>query len=404
MAATGKKVGFVTMGEAAGPGRIPTIGVGMLGYAFMGKAHSNAYRKISYMTWPPPLMPRLVSICGRSEKAVAEAARRFGYESYTTDWRELARDDRIQLFDNGAPNNLHAAPTIAAAEAGKHVMCEKPLGRTADESFEIWQRVQATGVKHLCAFNYRFVPAVRLAREMLDAGELGDIYHFRGRYLQEWITDPKFPKIWRLDKAVAGSGALGDIGAHVIDLARYLVGDVRSVMATTRTFIGNRPGGAVDVDDAVETVVEFERGAVGTIEASRFCLGRKNSLTFEINGSKGSMAFDLERLNELQVHLTGTRPGQNAQGFRTVLVSEASHPFWEHWWPHGHVIGWEHTMVHEIHHLLTCIAKDRPVAPHGATFEDGYRTAEICDAIVRSAQTRKREDVKYRRGRSAGRR
>jgi predicted dehydrogenase len=392
----GTKAGFVTMGKAAGAARIRLIGIGMLGYAFMGKAHSNAYRKISYMTWPPPLTPRLISICGRTRKAVAEAARRYGFESYTTDWRDLVTDDRIQLFDNGAPNDLHAAPTIAAAAAGKHVLCEKPLGRTAKESYEIWRRVERTGVKHMCAFNYRFVPAVRLAREMLEAGDLGEIYHFRGRYLQEWIADPKFPKVWRLDKAVAGSGALGDIGAHVIDLARYLVGELRSVMGTTRTFIENRPGGKVDVDDAFEAAVEFESGAVGTIEASRFCLGRKNALTFEINGSKGSLAFDLERLNELQVHLAGSRPGPRAQGFRTVLVSEAFHPFWEHWWPHGHIIGWEHAMVHEIHHLLTCIAKNQKIGPHGATFEDGYRTAEICDAIQRSARTGKRETLKYR--------
>lgn len=394
--AKGKHVGFVTMGRAGRAARVRTIGVGMLGYAFMGKAHSNAYHKISYMTWPPPLRPRLVSICGRHEAAVAEAARRYGFEHYTLDWRDLVRDDRIQLFDNGAPNNLHAAPTIAAAQAGKHVLCEKPLGRTANESYEIWRQVERAGVKHLCAFNYRFVPAVRLTRQMLEAGDLGEIYHFRGRYLQEWIADPKFPKVWRLDKAVAGSGALGDLGAHVIDLARYLVGDVRSVGGVTRTFIKKRPGGRVDVDDAFEATVEFEGGAVGTIEASRFCLGRKNALTFEINGSKGSIAFDLERLNELQVHLAGSRPGPNAQGFRTVLVSEADHPFWEHWWPHGHMIGWEHTMVHEIHHLLTCIAANRRVGPHGATFEDGYRAAEICDTISRSARTGKRERVTYR--------
>jgi predicted dehydrogenase len=391
-----KKVGFVTMGAAGGGKAIKEIGVGMLGYAFMGKAHSNGYKKIGYMTWPPPLMPRLVAICGRNEKAVAEAARRYGYESYTTDWKNLVRDDRIQLFDNGAPNDLHAAPTVAAAKAGKHVICEKPLGRDAAESYQIWKRVDATGVKHMCAFNYRFVPAVRLAREMLEAGELGEIYHFRGRYLQEWITDPKFPKVWRLDRKVAGSGALGDLGAHVIDLARYLVGEISSVMGATKTFIKNRPGGIVDVDDAVETVVEFERGAIGTIEASRFCLGRKNGRSFEINGSKGSISFDLERLNELQVHLTGSRPETRAQGFRDVLVSEANHPFWEWWWPHGHMIGWEHATVHELHHLLTCIATNKPVSPHGATLEDGYRASEVCDAILRSASTGKRQPVTYR--------
>lgn len=376
--------------------KIKEIGVGMLGYAFMGKAHSNAYKTIAYMTWPPPLLPRLVSICGRDEAAVAEAARRYGYEGYTTDWKELVRDARIQLFDNGAPNNLHSAPSIAAAKAGKHVICEKPLGRDARESFQIWQQVDATGVKHMCAFNYRFVPAVRLAREMLEAGELGEIYHFRGRYLQEWLADPAFPKVWRLDRKLAGSGALGDLGTHVIDLARYLVGEISSVVGATRTFIRERPGGSVDVDDAFEAVVEFERGAVGTIEASRFCLGRKNGLTFEINGSKGSMVFDLERLNELQVHLTGSRPEGRAQGFRDVLVSEANHPFLQWWWPPGHMLGWEHATVHELHHLLTSIAKDKPVAPHGATFEDGYRASEVCDAILRSASTGRRQPVTYR--------
>ncbi len=384
-----KDVGFVTMGRAASGAEVPEIGVGMLGYAFMGKAHSNAYRKIAYMTWPPPLMPRLVSVSGRDEEAVAEAARRYGFDGYVTDWREQVADDRIKLFDNGGPNNLHAEPTMEAAKAGKHVFCEKPLGRTAAESHEIWQVAEDAGVKHMCAFNYRFVPAVRLAREMLEAGELGDIYHFRGRYLQEWgdIDD----QVWRFERSTAGSGALGDLGAHVIDLARYLVGEISSVTGTTRTFKRDR-----DVDDAFEAVAEFEGGAVGTIEASRFCPGRKNAFSWEINGSKGSIAFDLERLNELQVHLVGSEPGARAQGFRTVLVSEADHPFWEHWWPHGHLIGWEHSFVHEIHHLLQAIATDGDVGPHGATFADGYRCAEVCDAIVRSTESGRREEVAYR--------
>ena len=306
-------VGFVTMGRAAEAGDVRRIGVGMLGYAFMGKAHSNGYRKLAYMTWPPPLEPRLVAIAGRSEDAVADAARRYGFERYVTDWQELVRDPEIELFDNSGPNNLHAEPSIAAAEAGKHVICEKPLARTAPESYDVWQRVAAAGVKHMCAFNYRFVPAVRLAREMLEAGDLGDVYHFRGAYLQEWGDVDA--EVWRFDRSLAGSGALGDLGAHVIDLARYLVGEVASVAATTRTFKPDR-----DVDDAFEAAVEFESGAVGTLEASRFCPGRKNAFTWEINGSKGSLRFDLERMNELQVHLVGSKPGDRAQGFRSVLV------------------------------------------------------------------------------------
>ncbi len=383
------EVGFVTMGKATGGVDVKPIGVGMLGYAFMGKAHSNAYKTLAYMTWPPPLMPHLVAIAGRNEEAVAEAARRYGFDEHKTDWRAVATDPRVQLFDNAGPNNLHAEPTIVAAEAGKHVICEKPLGRDANESYETWQRVQATGVKHMCAFNYRFVPAVRLAYEIINSGELGDLQHFRGSYLQEWGTTEG--DIWRFDKAAAGSGALGDLGAHVIDLARYLVGEVEAVAAMTQTFIPGR-----DVDDAVESVVRFENGTVGTIEASRFCQGRKNSFTWEINGSKGSIRFDLERLNELQVHFNDSKPGANAQGFRTVLVSEADHPFWEHWWPQGHTIGWEHSFVHELHHLLTAIRDDTDVAPHGATLEDGYRAAEICDAMLRSADQGSRETVAYR--------
>jgi predicted dehydrogenase len=383
------EVGFVTMGKTTGGVDVKPIGIGLLGYAFMGKAHSNAYKTLAYMTWPPPLMPHLVAIAGRNEEAVAEAARRYGFDEYKTDWRAVATDPRVQLFDNAGPNNLHAEPTIVAAEAGKHVICEKPLGRDAAESYETWQRVQATGVKHMCAFNYRFVPAVRLAYELINSGELGDLQHFRGSYLQEWGTTEG--DIWRFDKATAGSGALGDLGAHVIDLARYLVGEIATVSALTATF---QPGR--DVDDAVESVVRFENGAVGTIEASRFCQGRKNAFTWEINGSKGSIRFDLERLNELQVHLNSSTPGERAQGFRTVLVSEADHPFWEHWWPQGHTIGWEHSFVHELHHLLSAIRDDTEVAPHGATLEDGYRAAEVCDAMLRSADHGSAETVAYR--------
>ena len=363
------------------------IGVGMLGYAFMGKAHTNAYKKIPYMTWPPPLVPRLVGIAGRNEQAVGEAATRYGYEYATTDWRELIEDTRIGLFDNGGPNSTHGEPTIAAAEAGKHVICEKPLGRDADESYDIWKRVAATGVKHLCAFNYRFVPAVRLAREMIEAGELGEIRHFRGRYLQDWGDDPTLAT-WRFDAQDAGSGALGDLGTHVIDLARFLIGEIASVSGFAKTFVPGR-----EVDDAIEAAVEFESGAVGTIEATRLALGRRNAFQWEVNGSTGSLAFDMERLNELQVFRLD---GDRARGFKTVLVSEADHPFWEYWWPPGHIIGWGETFVHELHHMLRAIAEDGEVAPYGATFEDGYRAAVVADAIVSSGRNGVREQLSYR--------
>ncbi len=395
-----EQVGFLTMGAARAGGDAPEIGIGMLGYAFMGKAHTNAYKKIPYMLWPPPARPRLVAVCGRNEAGVAEAARRYGYERHYTDWRELLRDDRVQVFDNGGPNNVHAEPCIAAAEAGKHIICEKPLARTAAEAKEMLQAVQRSGVKHVCAFNYRFVPAVRQARLLLEQGVLGRIFHFRARYLQEWGNSPDVAQ-WRYHAVTACSGALGDLGAHIIDLGRFLVGEPRSVSALTATFIKERqdPGGgtgmkAVDVDDAFEAVVEFENGAVGTLEASRFAPGRKNANTFEINGERGTIAFNLERLNELEVYLEGTSP-KEAQGFRDVLVSESFHPFWEHWWPQGHIIGWEHTFVHELGHLLDAIVNNKDVAPYGATFEDGYTNAVICDAIIQSAREGRRVEIAY---------
>ncbi len=388
-----EQVGFVTMGETKGPSEnIPTIGVGVLGYAFMGKAHTNAYKKLPYIFWPPAAIPRLISIAGRSEKAVAEAARRYGYERFTTNWRDLVTDPEIQIFDNSGPNNLHAEPCIAAAEAGKHIICEKPLARTAAEARQMLEAVRTAGVKHACAFNYRFVPAVRQARLLIEQGALGRIYHFRARYLQEWIADPEFAMVWRLDKSVAGSGALGDLGAHIIDLARFLVGEPRAVNGLTTTFIKERPLGdgsgrkaTVDVDDAFVALVEFENGAIGTLEATRFATGRKNHNTFEINGSKGSISFNLERLNELEVYLNDAGP-REARGFTDVLVTEAFHPFYANWWPHGHIIGWEHTFVHEINHLIEAIVQGKTVEPYGATFEDGYRCAVICDAIVQSSE------------------
>jgi predicted dehydrogenase len=373
----------------------------MLGYAFMGKAHTNAYKKIPYMIYPPPAIPRLVAIAGRKQDAVQEAAKRYGYETATTDWRTLLKDDRIQLFDNGAPNDAHAVPCIAAAQAGKHVICEKPLARNAREAAKMLDAVTKAGVSHMVAFNYRFVPALRLAREWIEQGKLGELYHFRAVYLQEWITDPNFPMIWRLDQRQAGSGALGDLGAHIIDLARWLVGEPARVSAMAKTFIKQRPlgdgsggMGEVGVDDAFTAVLEFENGALGTLEASRFCPGRKNAMILEINGSKGSLVFNLERLNELEVFWKDEQP-RESQGFHHVLVSESYHPFWQHWWPQGHIIGWEHTFVHEITHLLDAIVNHKSVSPYGADFLDGYKNAVICDAILKSAAKGRQIAIHY---------
>lgn len=394
------KVGFVTMGEVEQAGDAPSIGVGMLGYAFMGKAHTNAYKKMPYMMYPPPAVPRLVAIAGRNKTAVAEAARRYGYEKYYLDWRQLIADPDIQLLDNGGPNNLHAEPCIAAAQAGKHIFCEKPLARTAAEAKTMLDAVQQAGVKHMVAFNYRFVPAVRLARDMVHNGELGEIYHFRASYLQEWIMDPDFGMVWRLQGDVAGSGALGDLGAHIIDLGRFIVGEPTQVGGLVKTFIKERPGPdgqlmPVTVDDAFEAWVEFDNGAIGTLEATRFAKGRKNGMVFEVNGSKGSVRFSLERFNELEVHLPGHQPQMIQPGFTNVLVTESYHPFWKHWWPHGHIIGWEHTFAHEVYHLLEAIVNNTDIAPYGATFEDGYRCNVILDAITQSSDEGRRVAVAY---------
>ncbi len=392
--------GFTSMAGARAEGDAPEIGIGMLGYAFMGKAHSHAMLNIAHMMYPPPAIPRLVGIAGRDEQAVAEAARRYGYEGYYTDWRAMLDNDDIQLFDNGGPNDTHADPCILAAESGKHILCEKPLARTADESLMMLEAVQKAGVKNMVAFNYRFVPAIRQIRKLVDSGLLGKIYHFRAVYLQEWVmAHYNLPMIWRLQKSAAGSGALGDLGAHIIDLARYLVGEVNSVSGMTRTFIEERPWddgtmGKVDVDDAFTALLEFDNGAIGTVEASRFAAGRKNGQRLEINAEKASIVFNLERLNELEIFWVGDEP-EEAQGFRNVLVSEPSHPWWENWWPQGHIIGWEHTFVHEITHLLDCIVNDGAVSPIGADFVDGYRNSVICDAILESAASKRQVDCVY---------
>ena len=393
-------VGFTSMAAKAHKGEVPEIGIGMLGYAFMGKAHSNAYKTLPYMIYPPPAMPRLIAIAGRDEDAVREASVRYGYERSYTDWRSLLADDRVQVFDNGGPNNMHAEPCIAAANSGKHILCEKPLARTASESAGMLDAALKAGVKHMVSYNYRFVPAVRQAKQLLENGALGEIYHFRAVYLQEWIVDPNVSMSWRLDKDIAGSGSLGDLGAHIIDLAHFLVGNIRQVSASTQTFIKERPSGKPDqlkkvtVDDAFVSIIEFENGALGSLEASRFCPGHKNGMFFEVNGSKGSIRFNLERLNELEVYWNGDSPVET-QGFHNVLVSESFHPFWEHWWPHGHMIGWEHSFIHEIAHFLDAIVNNKAVTPYGADFEDGLKSSVICDAVLASAKTGSKIKISY---------
>jgi predicted dehydrogenase len=367
----------------------PEIGVGVIGYAFMGKAHTNALKTLSYMVYPPPARPRLAAIAGRNETAVQEAAARYGYARAYTDWRDLINDPAVDLVDNGGPNDLHAEASIAAAELGKPILCEKPLARSAAEARAMLDAVARAGVIHMVAFNYRFVPALRYARDLLAQGALGTIYHFRARYLQDWLSNPAAPHSWRMTKATAGSGALGDLGSHVVDLARFLIGEPTAVSATMKTFVTERPGGTVDVDDAFAATVEFASGAIGTLEASRLATGHKNGLVIEINGSNGSLRFNLERLNELEVC-------SGADGYTDVLITNPDkHPLMKHWWPSGHIIGWEHTFVHEFAHLFDAIANGAPIAPDGATFDDGYRAAVVCDAIATAARERTAVRITY---------
>ncbi len=387
-------------GGDSSTGKVRTLGVGMLGYAFMGKAHTNGYKTLDYIYTPPPAHPRLVAIAGRNQERVAEAARRYGYEKAVTDWHALVDDPDIQVFDDGAPNYLHAEPCIAALRAGKHVICEKPLGRNAEEARQMWEVAKTAGVRHMCAFNYRFVPALRLMRDIIHAGRLGRIYHFRARYLQDWVAPPAYPMVWRLDVDAAGTGALGDLGTHIIDLARFLVGEPSQVSATTATFISERATdegdvAPVTVDDAFAAAVTFANGAIGTLEASRFAVGRANHEVIEVNGAKGSLRFDLERLNELQVYLPEEEFPRDAQGFRTVLVTESQHPFFSVWWPRGHIIGYEHTFVHELAHFFHAVVSGQSVRPDGADFEDGYKASVIADAMLESARTGRRVNIVY---------
>jgi predicted dehydrogenase len=369
---------------------MPSINVALIGYAFMGKAHSNAYRQVGRF-FSPRLTPRMKVICGRTPAKVRAAAREYGWDEAATDWEEVVHRKDIDLVDVATPGDSHAEIAIAAARAGKAVFCEKPLGNTVAEAERMLAAVTKARVTHMICHNYRRIPAVMLAKQLIDAGELGEIRHYRGTYLQDWVTDPKFPLVWRLDKRKAGSGALGDIAAHSIDLARFLVGEISDVAGDLKTFIKTRPlpgnprkTGRVTVDDASASLVRFRNGAIGTIEASRMALGRKNYNRFEINGSLGSLAFDLERMNELEVYFEKDKPA--VRGFRRIIVTESVHPFMKAWWPPGHIIGYEHTFVHTVYDLLEAMADGKVPKPN---FEDGVRNQRVLAAIEKAAATRR---------------
>jgi predicted dehydrogenase len=374
-----------------------TLAVALIGHRFMGRAHSNAWRQAPrFFDLPAEL--RLKTICGRDAVATRAAARKLGWETSETDWQRVVEDPAIDVIDICTPNESHAAIAIAAARAGKAMLCEKPLALNVAEAEEMARAVKKARVVNMVCHNYRRIPALILAKQMIERGDLGvRLFHFRARYAQDWIVDPKFPLVWRLRREVSGSGALGDIFSHVTDLARYLVGELREVSAVMETFVKRRPletkgGGAkrsrpmgkVNVDDAVAMIGRFRGGGLATIEATRFAPGRKNSIQLEINGSEGSLAFDLEEMNRLRFF--NRRDPAEVQGFRDIIVTEPSHPYGANWWPPGHIIGYEHTFVHTIADFVRAVVQRKKVQPD---FADGVKTQRVLDAVERSARTRR---------------
>ncbi|MBQ3592054.1 MAG: Gfo/Idh/MocA family oxidoreductase [Clostridia bacterium] len=380
------------------------LNFGLVGYKFMGKAHSNALARLP-MFFDCGAKIGMKALCGRDEQWVAQAADKLGWEGYETTWESLVTRRDIDAIDITAPSNMHKVIAIAAAENGKHVFSEKPLALNLADAREMLEAVQKAGVKHQIGFNYRFAPAIQLAKQIINDGKLGTIRHVRASYLQDFITDPEFPLVWRLQKDICGSGSLGDLGAHFIDLARFLVGDFKSVMGMQKTFIKSRPlvermegltanaqadapRGEVDVDDGTVFIAEFANGALGVFEATRFSAGHKNDLFIEVSGDRGSVKFTFERMNELQYYSADDEDG--LQGFRLIQASEGGHPYMSHWWPVGHVIGYEHTFVHEMYEFVQSIVNDTPTCP---SFADGVECSRIIEAVELSAQRRAMVDI-----------
>ncbi|MFQ3671342.1 MAG: Gfo/Idh/MocA family oxidoreductase [Verrucomicrobiia bacterium] len=376
----------------------------MIGYKFMGKAHSNGWRQAPHF-FELPARPVLHTICGRDLEAAKKAARQLGWEKVSGDWREVVADPEIDIVDVTTANDTHAEISIAALKAGKAVLCEKPLAVTVDEARAMRDAAKATRRVNMVCHNYRRIPAMVLAREMIEAGELGEIYHYRARYLQDWIVDPNFPLVWRLQGKIAGSGAHGDINAHIIDLGRYLVGEIDEVCGMLHTFIKERPlpeqegglsakggkkMGRVTVDDAAMAMGRFKGGALLNLEATRFAPGRKNGIQIEVNGSKGSLYFDFEDMNRLKFYHRLDPDGR--QGFRDILVTDAAHRYANAWWPGGHIIGYEHTFVHTLADFVKAVVAGKSVQP---TFEDGYRNQVVLEAIETSSKTKQWVKIKF---------
>ncbi len=378
------------------------LNVGLIGAGFMGKAHSLAYMAMPMFFWPAPAIPVRKSIVDVTDEIAADAALRFGFEKSSSDWRSVVEDPEIHIIDIATPNHLHAEIAIAAAAAGKHIISEKPLARTGEEAKTMYDAVKSAGIVHMVAFNYRRTPAVALAKKYINEGAIGEILNFRGTYLQDWSADPDGPLSWRFQKKIAGSGSLGDIGTHVVDMARYLCGEITQVNTQLKTWVATRPlqaggvdklgastkdskapRGEVDVDDEVISLLEFQNGAIGSLEATRNAHGRNNFLTFEIHGTLGSIYFNYERRDELQVAFAADQGDR--KGFRTVYTGPA-HPYGEGLWPIPALgIGYGETKIIETYDFVKAIIEGGEVSPN---FKDGYQINLVADAMAASAQSR----------------
>lgn len=384
----------------------PALRVGMIGYAFMGAAHSQAWRTAPHF-FDLPLVPEMSVVCGRDAAGVSEAAARLGWANHATSWRSVVEDDGIDLVDVCTPGDTHAEIAIAALEAGKHVLCEKPLANSVAEAEAMTaaaERAAEHGVRAMVGFTYRRVPAIALARRLVAEGRLGEVRHVRAQYLQDWLIDPDAPLSWRLDKAKAGSGALGDIGAHVVDLTQHILGEsIREVSGQLETFVKERPvaesssglsgtagteRGPVTVDDAAVFLARFGGGALGVFEATRFATGRKNAIRIEINGSLGSVAFDFEDMNVLHFHDATIDDLEG--GFRRIVVTEPGHPWVSGWWPPGHGLGYEHGFTHQVVDLVTALADGTQPEP---SFADGLQVQRVLAAVETSSDTRSWQEV-----------
>lgn len=375
------------------------IRIGLVGCGFMGKCHTNAYKKIPYIYSAAKVLPRLAVLCDQKADIVEREAARYGFEQYTTDWKELAADPAIDVLDNCTPDPMHPAPCIAALEHGKHVVCEKPMAITVADARRMRDAAAAAKGKAMCTFNYRFFPAVRLAKDLIADGKIGTVYQVRIHYLQMAGHDPSLSpdKAWY--SAWPHSGGLQGIGSHAIDQCRFLVGEIASVSALVRTFNKDRAipshgcPAEITSDEGSAAVLEFAGGAIGVLESSVVATGRRNYLAWEINGSKGSLRWDLEHPNSLFACLGGGDP--SLLGFTEISATESNHPYVAPWWPHGHNIGWEHCHIIEKFHFLDAVANNKPLSPHQATFEDGYRVAVIIDAMRQSSRTGSRVPITY---------